>query len=187
LTDGAVHSAASVASTGRQRTDWERIDWESLVRPSLAACLLMIVAIPSALSRSYDDPVAYCRAVGTIDKPAAPYAGPKLPGWMATALDLQPDQGDRMEWRCAHGRVLACLYGANIPCAAKAVTRRRPTVAITGFCRDNPDATFVPMVVTGHETVVSWACHDKRPVVTSVGAVDREGYAAAYWRKVAPR
>ncbi len=97
------------------------------MRPLLAACLLMIVAIPSALSRSYDDPVAYCRAVGTIDKPAAPYAGPKLPGWMATALDLQPDQGDRMEWRCARGSVLACLYGANIPCAAKAVTRRRPT------------------------------------------------------------
>jgi hypothetical protein len=156
------------------------------VRILLTACVLIIAAAAPALSQGHDDPVAYCRAVGTIDKPDASYAGPKLPGWMATALGLEPDQGDRMEWRCARGAVLACLYGANIPCAAKAGTSRRPTAAIIGFCRDNPDASVVPMVVTGHETVVSWACRGKRPVVTSVGAVDAEGYATAYWRKVAP-
>jgi hypothetical protein len=130
--------------------------------------------------------VPYCRAVGTIDRPDARYVGPKLPDWMAAKLGLEPSQAALMEWRCARGRVLACVYGANLPCAAKAMTSRKPTPAIVEFCRDNPDAQFVPMVVTGHETVVSWTCRGKRPAVTSVGAVDAQGYAKAYWRRVSP-
>lgn len=70
-----------------------------------------------------------------------------------------------MEWRCAKGAVLACVYGANIPCDSKANTSRKPTSAITDYCKQNPDSTFVPMVVTGHSTTVSWACHGAVPVV----------------------
>jgi hypothetical protein len=42
------------------------------------------------------------------------------------------------------------------------------------------------MVVTGHETVVSWACQAGEPAVTKVQAVDDQGYARAYWRSVTP-
>jgi hypothetical protein len=161
-------------------------------RPLLFAAALMFAAVTMlwsvspVVAESYTDPVAYCRAVRTIDRPDARYSGPKLPAWMAAKLHLDPSQGKLMEWRCAQGAVLACLYGANIPCDAKADTSRRPTPAITGFCRDNPNATFVPMVVTGHESVVSWACKDGEALATRVGAVDAEGYARAYWRRVAP-
>jgi hypothetical protein len=151
-----------------------------------AGLALVVVAGAPAFGASFADPVPYCRTVGTIDRPDARYAGPKLPEWMAAKLHLAPDEARLMEWRCAHGAVLACLYGANIPCDAKADTRRTPTPAIAQFCRDNPDAAFVPMVVTGHETVVSWACRGARPAVTAVGAVDAEGYAKAYWQRVAP-
>jgi len=157
------------------------------MKASSSALLAVVLLTASpALAQSFTDPVPYCRAVGTIDEPDARYGGPKLPGWMAAKLGLQPSQGNMMEWRCADGAVLACLYGANIPCGAKAVTSRTPTSAIRDFCRDNPDAAIVPMVVTGHETVVSWACHGGEPTVTQVQDVDGQGYAKAYWRPVAP-
>ncbi len=149
----------------------------------LAAMTTMLGAIP-ALAQTFTEPVTYCRAVGTIDKPSAQYTGPKLPGWMAAKLNLKPDQANLMEWRCAKGAVLACVYGANIPCNAKAVTSQKANPAIVDFCRQNPDSSFVPMVVTGHETAVSWACRGPNPVVIKVAAVDDQGYVKAYWQQV---
>jgi len=155
------------------------------MRGAALAAFALLWAAP-ATAQGFTDPIPYCRAVGTIDRADARYAGPKLPDWMAAKLGLAPNQAAMMEWRCARGRVLACVYGANLPCGARAVTSRKPTGAITEFCRDHPDARFVPMVVTGHETVVSWACRGKRPAVTSVASVDAQGYAKAIWRQVVP-
>jgi len=146
----------------------------------------MMLLVSPAFARTFTDPAPYCKAVGTIDKPDTRYVGPKLPLWMARNLNLKPSQGNRMEWRCANGAVMACVYGANIPCDAKAATGQQPTSAILDFCRQNPGSQFVPMVVTGHETTVSWACHGTHPVVTDVGAVDARGYAKAYWKQVSP-
>ena len=147
---------------------------------------VMLFAASSALAQSFTDPVPYCQAVGTIDSPDARYTGPKLPDWMAAKLRLEPSQPKFVEWRCAQGAVLACLYGANIPCNAKADTSREPTAGIIQYCQENPGSDFVPMFVTGHETVVSWACQGPDPVVTKVEAVDAEGYAKAYWQPVSP-
>lgn len=148
--------------------------------------LITLASSLTGLAQSYGDPVAYCRAVGTIDRPDSRYTGPKLPGWMALKLNLRPDQGALMEWRCAHRKVLACLYGANIPCGSKANASRNPTPAIAGYCRENPGSSFVPMVVTGHETTISWACHGTKPVVIRRGAVDSQGFAKTYWKEVSP-
>lgn len=162
-----------------------------LMSPSIKcvrSLLLLIILSPalSGVAQTFTDPVPYCRAVGTIDKPDARYSGPKLPGWMAKKLNLKPDQGKMMEWRCANGMVLACVYGANLPCGSKAVTSQKPTQAIIDYCRQNPDSQFVPMVVTGHETTVSWACHGPRPAVLSSMPVDSQGYARAHWHEVSP-
>jgi hypothetical protein len=147
---------------------------------------VMLFAASSALAQGFTDPVPYCQAVDTIDSPDARYTGPKLPDWMAAKLQLEPGQPKFMEWRCAQGVVLACLYGANIPCNAKAVTSREPTAGIIQYCQENPGSDFVPMFVAGHETVVSWACQGAEPVVTRVEPVDAEGYAKAYWHPVSP-
>jgi hypothetical protein len=138
------------------------------------------------IAQTYRNPVAYCRAVGTIDKPDSRYVGPKLPAWMAKELNMQPSQGSLMEWRCADKAVLACVYGANIPCGSKAQTSQTPTSAIVDFCRQNPNANFVPMVVTGHETSISWGCHGSNPVVINSSPVDAQGYTKAYWKAVSP-
>jgi hypothetical protein len=148
--------------------------------------LILAALTSSAIGQTYTDPVPYCMAVGTIDKPDARYVGPKLPAWMAKQLNMNPDMGKQMEWRCASGAVLACQYGANIPCDAKAVTNQKPTQPIVDYCRDNPDSQFVPMVVTGHSSAVSWACHGPRPVVLSSAHVDAQGYQSNYWHKVSP-
>ena len=71
------------------------------------AAVIMLWSVSPAFAESYMDPVAYCRAVGTIDQPDARYSGPKLPAWMAATLHLDPSQGKLMEWRCARGTVLA--------------------------------------------------------------------------------
>jgi len=152
----------------------------------LKVLALAIAATMPTFAQTFADPVPYCKAVGTIDKPDARYSGPKLPTWMAEKLHLQPDQGKMKEWRCANGTVLACLYGANIPCDSKAKTSSRPTPAIVDYCRQNPGSAFVPMVVTGHESAVSWACHRSTPVVTRTASVDAQGYQRDFWSVVSP-
>jgi len=151
----------------------------------LLAAMFGLAAVP-ALAQTFSDPVPYCKAVGTIDKPDARYNGPKLPEWMAEKLNMKPDQGKLMEWRCANGSVLACQYGANIPCGSKAITSQKPTQPVIDYCLQNPDSQFVPMVVTGHETTVSWACHGPRPMVIHSAEVDSQGYQKDFWHKVSP-
>jgi hypothetical protein len=111
------------------------------VRGAVLAAVALLGAAP-ALAQGFTDSVPCCRAIGTIDRAEARYAGPKLRDWMAAKLG-----------------------------GAKALTSREPTPAIAQFCRDHPDARFVPMVVTGHETVESWTCRGKRPE----GEVGRTG------------
>lgn len=150
-----------------------------------ALAILTLTAVPS-FSQTYADPIAYCKAVGTIDKPDSRYTGSKLPAWMAKDLNLKPDQGKLMEWRCAGGAVLACVYGANLPCDTKANTSRKATPAIVEYCKQNPDSKVVPMYVTGHETTISWACQGSSPFVIHSAAIDAQGYAKAYWKPVSP-
>ena len=152
----------------------------------LLPAMILLAFASTAFGQTYSDPLAYCKAVGTIDKPDARYTGPKLPAWMAKQLKMQPDQGKMMEWRCADGAVMACQYGANIPCDAKAVTSQNPPQPVTDYCRQNPDSQFVPMYVTGHNSAVSWACHGPKPVVLQSAPVDAQGYQQAYWHKVEP-
>ena len=155
-------------------------------RKSWLALIVLSMAISPVFAQTYTNPVDYCKAVGTIDKPDSHYTGPKLPTWMAHELNLKPSQGKMMEWRCANGAVLACLYGANIPCDSKANTSQKPTQPIADYCKQNPGSTFVPMVVTGHETSVSWACHGTQPIVINTAPTDAQGYVKAYWKPVAP-
>jgi hypothetical protein len=169
---------ARLQSPGSRRIAVAHLKW--LLLPA------MPLLVATAVAQKFTDPVPYCRAVGTIDKPDARYTGPKLPLWMAEKLNLKPDQSKMMEWRCANGAVLACLYGANIPCGSKAATTQKPTQPIIDYCRQNPDSQFVPMVVTGHETTVSWACHGPRPAVIRASPVDAQGYAKEYWHEVSP-
>ena len=157
--------------------------------------LAEVQARTSGRAGRYTDPAAYCAAIGTIDRPDRRYVGEKVPDWMARALmlatgapaDSQPRYFKRAAWRCDGGRVLACSYGANIPCDQKADTSRVPGRGEREYCRENPGANSVPAVATGHAAVYAWRCQNNRPVITrQVLKVDRRGFPAEFWHVVTP-
>ena len=85
-------------------------------------------------------------------------------------------------WRCMAGKVYACTFGANLPCQEKADTRRSPTSAMTAFCRDEPDADAIPMVVTGRATVYAWRCEQgASAILRQITRPDASGYLANVW------
>ena len=55
------------------------------------------------------------------------------------------------------GRVYVCAIGANLRCDAKAERAKRNAGA-DNYCRENPNATFVPACATGHDTIYAWSC-----------------------------
>jgi hypothetical protein len=165
------------------------------LRPLL---LGLAVCLPGAAARAggFDDPAAYCRAVGTADRVDDRYTGPAVPDWMAAALrraagapaaDAPLDAFRRAAWRCDRGRVMACSYGANIPCDAKADVSRKPGPGPRRFCAENPDAALVPAYATGHATAYAWHCQGRKAVIArQVLTLDDRGYPTAFWRPVSP-
>ena len=85
--------------------------------------------------------------------------------------------------RCAGGRLLACLVGANLNCGK--ANARRSLPGASEYCRANPNADFIPMAATGHDTIYAWRCAGGRAVAgKAVGAVDPDGYDAGNWKEV---
>jgi hypothetical protein len=56
------------------------------------------------------------------------------------------------------GEVYACFVRANLPCDAQANMEGAPTQDQIDFCQQNSDSDFVPVAVTGRETVCEWRC-----------------------------
>jgi hypothetical protein len=163
---------------------------------TLAACGRSAASQPAGGS-STSDPFAYCSAVGTIDAPDARYTGVPVPesivqGYLKAAGLV--DNGEPSEllqkatfWRCMNGSVYACNIGANLPCGSKADTNKTPTQAMQDFCKANPDADAIPMSVTGHATIYSWACvKDSPKLLEQINQVDAAGYSTSIWYKIAP-
>jgi hypothetical protein len=156
--------------------------------------LALVATAAPARAASFDDPFAYCAAVGTIDAPDARYRGPALPETVARRLRKAMDVpgGDlaafsNSHWRCMNGRLYACTVGANLPCTAKADPSRTPGPALDTFCREQPDAAIIPAYVTGRETVYEWRCRRGVPVVErQVAQADARGFIAGIWYEIPP-
>jgi hypothetical protein len=158
--------------------------------------LLLPLAAEARASETFDDPFAYCRAVGTIDAPDARWTGPAVPRPIAEGLRRAFDLPDSAplepfergtSWRCMDGAVYACNVGANLPCSEKADTSRTPSPAIAGFCRGQPDAEIVPAYVTGRATVYAWSCRGGTAVVErEVDSADARGFLSGVWHRIAP-
>jgi hypothetical protein len=149
-------------------------------------------AQPAPVQQTYSDPFAYCAAVGTVDAPDARYIGEPVPASVidgyktAAGLEASTEPLDMLQktttWRCMNGQVYACNIGANLPCSSKANVDKTPTLEMTDFCKANPGSDFIPMSVTGHETVYSWHCVKDAPeALEQVEQVDAAGYIADIW------
>ncbi len=129
-------------------------------------------------------PAAYCRAAGSDDTTRP------LPRSLAETtrhlLGLTASDDEIAEmgvYRCASHHVLVCVVGANLNCG-KADTRRALPAA-DQYCRANPDARFIPMVVTGHETAFSWSCRGASAVAGKPPRpLDDRGFVASLWKRV---
>jgi hypothetical protein len=151
----------------------------------------------AAEGESYDDPFAYCAAVGTIDQPDERYTGPDVPDVIAEGLRTAFNTPDTplevyqrgTYWRCMDGKVYACNVGANLPCQEKADTSETPTAAMEEFCQDsaNANAEAIPMVVTGRATIYGWRCTDGNPeIVNQFAEPDAQGFLSNIWYEIAP-
>jgi hypothetical protein len=147
-------------------------------------------ALPSSAQSTYDDPFAYCAAVGTVDEPNALYAGLAMPdaivqgmiGQGIVTADAPPDFQRSATWRCMDGAVWVCHYGANLPCREKADTSQAPTAAMQEFCTANPESEVIPAAVTGRATVHEWKCTAGQPqVVRQLFQVDPQGFLSDFW------
>lgn len=144
----------------------------------------------------YNDPFAYCAAVGTVDMPDERYTGPKMPDSIVQGMieqgivsaDAPLEFQQNAVWRCMNNSVWVCHFGANLPCQEKADTSQTPTPAMEDFCRTNTTVESIPAAVTGRATVYEWKCQDGKPeVVRQLFTVDPQGYLADFWYELTPK
>lgn len=165
------------------------------VTTTTASTVEVTAEATSAVAATYDDPFAYCAAVGTVDAPDERFAGEELPlvivegiraAHNAEDVDLEVFQRGTV-WRCLDGKVMACNVGANLPCLGKADESQEPSQPMIDFCSENPGVDYIPAVVTGRETVFNWRCDDTKPVIVDqYTEVDSQGFLEFVWHELTP-
>jgi hypothetical protein len=151
----------------------------SLIGRALAVAAAFAFGAPAAYAES---PACTCSRVGTDDTlrtvPAS--LGPAVNAVFGTRMP--PAEAARMtSYRCYRGQVLLCTVGANLPCGKANVSRRLPRA--DAWCRENPNADFIPAAATGHDTIFEWRCAgQKAAVAKQTGQVDARGFFKEYWK-----
>jgi hypothetical protein len=148
----------------------------------LAAAVLALAWLAGgATARAQSPPL--CRG-GVTDDTTRPIPPALVPAAVRLfGLEAMPREqvGRSTLYRCAEGRVLLCNLGANLPCDKANTSRDLP--AATAWCAENPGSDFIPMYVTGHNTIYRWRCEGRRAI--TIGApldTDRQGFIAQFWK-----
>lgn len=125
-------------------------------------------------------PRAYCARVGNDDEPRS--TPPSLTSAIKRLFNLEGHNlPTAAYYRCAESRVLVCWVGANIPCGKANTAKAMP--AATQWCATHPDSDFIPMVVTGHDTLYSWRCVGRAAQAGApAGKLDARGFFAENWK-----
>ncbi len=147
------------------------------------AARVALLASVSATPALAEAPAAFCRRVGTDDV-ARPITEALVPAVNAAFGMRMPTRAavDTTSFRCAGGHVMVCTVGANLPCG-KANTNRAPGGGVMQWCRDNPDASVVPAVATGHDTIYEWRCRAGAPqILRQTLHVDPRGFISEFWK-----
>jgi hypothetical protein len=157
---------------------------EVLAMASFAALALT----PMTARAADDDLVAACARLGNDDtvrgyQPSLKAGAVKAFKMMFPGAKNSPDEAmlrSEAKFRCMDGKVYACFVGANLPCGKMNTSRRNP--GAEEFCRTDPDADFVPMAATGHDTIFSYRCRGGKPEVAHTSYdLDQRGFAKSLW------
>jgi hypothetical protein len=144
------------------------------------------VALPSHLADAapapHESPHAYCARVGTDDALREP--PPSLAPAIRRLFNLRGNFALKAtHYRCADGIVKVCFVGANLPCDKANTSKNLPAVA--HWCETHPDTEFIPLYITGHNSLYSWHCiGSKAATGASRGALDARGFFEQYWKTV---
>lgn len=142
----------------------------------LAAPVAVEVPVAPVAAASWDDPFAYCAAVGTVDAPDGRYAGPPVPTSISAGVRAPATAtADRVKWRCFEGRVLGCKAYAWPVC-----DRVPSTAELAAYCTQNPDA---PRLLAPAGT---WSCVGGQPRLPAgiSWSRDARGFETAGWSAI---
>ena len=147
----------------------------------------------ASATRGGGDAIALCAKYGTVDFPAQDprYTGSPLPLQITEILQAQPsgsyarpsDYYVYLAWRCIEGHVYSCVRD----CGYYAYTTDRLNDAMATYCRQNPDASYIPDEVVGVAAKwdYQWVC------VGGVATIDRkhnpvdaQGFVANSWGRL---
>jgi hypothetical protein len=140
-------------------------------------------ALGSVVAARAEMPAKFCARVGTDDtlRPIPESLVPAVNSVFGTDMPARAAM-DTTVFRCVNGQVMVCTVGANLPCGP-ANASRTPSAAMLQWCHDHRDATFIPAVVSGHDTIYAWRCLDGEPqVARQTDQVDPRGFVAQYWK-----
>lgn len=135
-----------------------------------------------AAPKAGEAPRAYCARVGNDD------ATHPVPRSLAPAIQKLFNVTGKYaiqttQYRCAGGRVLLCNIGANLPCSKANTATELP--GATAWCKENPNADFIPMAATGHDTIYQWSCvNGVAKAGKAIGEVDARGFFVEYWKQL---
>jgi hypothetical protein len=157
----------------------------ALLLSALAA--LALTSLPRAAAAN-DDLPALCASLGSDDtlrdyQPSLRGGTVKAFRAMFPGAKMPPDDAilqAQARFRCMNGKAYICFAGANLPCGKLNTSRQNE--GAENFCRSEPEADFVPMSATGHDSVYSYRCHDgKAEVLRATYELDERGFAKSLW------
>jgi hypothetical protein len=122
--------------------------------------LLLLVAAEQARAQA----VQLCREKGTDDD-LRPIPQSLVPAAKRIFGLRMPDRQVQRStvFRCADEHVLLCTYGANLPCGKANSNRDVP--GAEAWCRDHPNADFVPRFAIPRGNIYDWGCASGSPKV----------------------
>jgi len=155
-----------------------------LLRWAVVASAIAVLTCPVAGVARVQTPAALCRQAGTDDtlRPIPASLVPAVNALFHTSIP--PDVAVRMTvFRCDGGHVLVCGVGANLPCGK--ANASKTSAGGEQWCREHPDAEFIPAYATGHDTIFAWRClAGQAAIVRQVFQVDPRGFVAEFWRQL---
>ncbi len=147
--------------------------------------LLVIFSGVGARAAQAETPAGRCANVGTDNTllPVPESLASRVNAVFGTSMPDDVVAATTM-YRCAAGQVMVCTAGANLPCGL-ADTSRVPGTGEIAWCKDNPEADFIPAFATGHDTIFAWRCRaGAAEIQKRILDVDAQGFIGQFWKKI---
>ena len=158
-----------------------------LLVSAMAALVLGLTSL-SRIAAASDDLPAQCARLGNDDtvrdyQPSLRAGTVKAFRAMFPGAKTPPEDAmlqAQAKFRCMNGKVHVCFIGANLPCGK--LNTSRENAGAEAFCRTEPEADFVPMAATGHDSIYAYRCHGgKAEVLRATYELDERGFAKSLW------